>query len=138
MEAKINQIIMALFELEAKECHRAYFEYGNGLFSVRIVQRESEKVVYEKTVNVAKGRKALKKILRHVITMRSCVMKVPYQCYRREFVKGLKSGEWEKTKSIIEYGKNATASKQIDGLGYFIDDFENGLQYYVDMKQSSK
>ena len=137
MNTKINQIITALFELEAKECHRTFFEYGNGLFRVKIINRETEKVVYEKTVNVAEGRKTLKKILLHVIAMRSFVLKVPYQCYRREFVEGIKSGEWEKTKSIIEFGKNATASMQIDGQGYFIDDCANGLQYYVDIKQLS-
>ena len=135
METKIVQIIMALFELEAKECHRTFFEYGNGLFRVRIIGITTEKVVYEKQINVVEERKELKKLLKHVTDMRYCVMKVPYQCYVREFVKGVKSGEWEKTGSILEYGKKATAAKQIDNSGCFIDDFENGLQYYIDYKQ---
>jgi len=130
METKINQVIKALFELEAKECHRTFFEYGNGLFRVRIVQRESEKVVYEKQINVAEERKELKKLLKHVTDMIHCVMKVPYQCYRRKFVKGIICDEWEKTNSIIEFGKKATAEKT--EKGFYIDDFENSLQYFVD------
>jgi len=138
MEAKINQIITALFELEAKECHRTFFEYGNGLFRVRIIKRETETVVYEKTINVTDGRKESKKVLEHITTMRYCIMKFPYLCYKREFVKGVKSGAWKKTNSVIEYGENATAVKQTDGSGCFIDDFENGLQYFIDYKQIIK
>jgi len=130
MERKINQIITALFELEAKECHRTCFEYGNGLFRVRIIGITTENVVYEKQINVVEERKELKKLLKHVTDMRYCVMKVPYQCYVREFVKGVKSGEWEKTGSVIEYGKKAIAEKT--EKGFFIDDFENSLQYFVD------
>jgi hypothetical protein len=135
MKEKINQIITALFELEAKECHLTFFEYGNGLFRVRIIKRDTEKIVYEKAINIKEERKELKKMLKSVTDMRYGFMKVPYQCYKREFIKGVKSGEWEKTKSVIEYGKNAAAAKQIDGSGCFIDDFENGLQYYIDYKQ---
>jgi len=135
METKINQIITALNELEAKECHRTFLEYGNGLLKVRIIHIKTEKIVYEKTINLKEERKALKKLLNHIIEMRFCIMKTPFQCYKREFVKGVKAGVWEKTKPVIEYSKNATAAKQIDGSGYFIDDFDNGLQYYVDMKQ---
>ena len=135
METKINQIITALNELEAKECHRTFLEYGNGLLKVRIIHIKTEKIVYEKTINLKEERKALKKLLKHVIEMRYCIINTPFQCYRREFVKGVISGAWKKTKSVIEFGKNATSAKQIDDSGYFIDDTENGLQYYVDMKQ---
>ena len=138
METKINQIITALMELEAKECHNTFFEYGNGLLRVRIIKIEPEKIVCEKTINLKEERKALKKLLKHIIGMRYLIMITPYQCYKRIFIKGIKSGEWEKTKSIIEYGKEATGAKQIDGSGYFIDDPENGLQYFVDMKQISE
>jgi len=81
--------------------------------------------------------KTLKQILKQVNKMKFQIMETPFQCYKREFIKDVKSGEWKKTQSIIEYGKKATASKQIDGLGIFIDDFENDLQYYIDMKQLS-
>ena len=138
METKINQIITALMELEAKGCHNTFFEYGNGLLRVRIIKIEPEKIVYEKTINLKEERKELKKLLKHIIDMRYLIMKTPFQCYKRIFIKGVKSGEWKKTKSIIEYGKEATGAKQIDGSGYFIDDHENGLQYFVDMKQTSE
>jgi len=133
MKEKINQIISALFELEAKGCYRTFFEYGNGLFRMKIVNRETDKVVYEKTVNIAEGQKTLKKILRHVIAMRSGVMKFNYQCYKRKSVKGIASGKWEKTNSIIEYGKKATAEKSENGL--LINDFENELLYFVDFRK---
>lgn len=61
-----------------------------------------------------------------------------FPCYRREFVRGVKADEWEKTGSAIEYGDNATTSMLIDGSGYYIDDPDNGLQYFVDMKQVSE
>jgi hypothetical protein len=35
----------------------------------------------------------------------------------------------------IKYGDNATQSMLIDGSGYYIDDPDNGMQYFVDMKQ---
>lgn len=61
-----------------------------------------------------------------------------FQCYKREFIKGEKPGEWEKTRPIIEYGDNATSAMLIDGSGYYIDDPDNGLQYFVDMNQLSE
>jgi hypothetical protein len=61
-----------------------------------------------------------------------------FQCYKREFTKGVKSGAWEKTRPVIEYGDNAISAMLIDGSGYYIDDPDNGLQYFVDMKQLSE
>jgi len=63
---------------------------------------------------------------------------VQFPCYKREFIKGVKAGEWEKAGSAIEYGDNATTSMLTDGSGYYIDDPDNGLQYFVDMKQESE
>jgi hypothetical protein len=134
MKTKINQIITALFELEARECHRTYFEYGNGLFRVRIIQIKTDRTVYERTVNVVEEPKALKEMLDCIIDMRYLVTRTTFQCYRREFVKGVKSDKWEKTEPVIEHGKNATAAMNIDRSGYFIDDIENGVQYFVDLK----
>jgi len=61
-----------------------------------------------------------------------------FQCYRRDFIKGKKAGEWEKVKPSFEFGANATTAMQIGGLGNFIDDPDNDLQYFVDMKQLSE
>ena len=136
METKIVQIITALFELEAKGCHRTYFEYEKGMFRVKIASIKTNEVIYGNTIKVAEERKELKKTLNHIITMKNCIMKFPYQCYKRVFVKGVKAGEWEKTDSIIEYGEKATVEKA--GNGLFISDFESGLQYFVDYKQINK
>ncbi len=65
-------------------------------------------------------------------------MKIQFPCYKREFIQGEKAGEWQKTTSTIEYGDNATQSMLIDGSGYYINDPDNGLQYFVDMKQENK
>ena len=61
-----------------------------------------------------------------------------FQCYKREFIKGVKSGTWEKIRPVIEYGDNATSAMLIDGTGYYIDDPDNGLQYFVDMNRLSE
>lgn len=61
-----------------------------------------------------------------------------FPCYKREFIKGITAGEWEKTASTIEYGDNATTSMLIDGSGYYIDDPDNEIQYFVDMRQTDK
>jgi hypothetical protein len=50
----------------------------------------------------------------------------------------VKAGEWEKTKSIIELGDNATESMLEDGSGYYLDDPDNGMQYFVNYKQLSE
>jgi hypothetical protein len=65
-------------------------------------------------------------------------MTVLFQCHRREFIQGVKAGEWEKTGSTIEYGDNATTSMLTDGSGYYINDPDNGVQYFVDMKPTGE
>jgi hypothetical protein len=62
----------------------------------------------------------------------------PFQCYKREFVTGEKSGEWTKILPVIQFGDNATSAMLMDGSGYYIDDPDNGMQYFVDMKHSSE
>ncbi len=63
---------------------------------------------------------------------------ITFPCYKREFIQGVTAGEWEKTTLTIEYGDNAVTSMLIDGSGYYINDPDNGLQYFVDMKQVSE
>ena len=140
METKINQIITALIELEAKGCHSVFFEYGNETIHVRIFKGEvkAEHIVYEKTVNPLQEQAEVDKISEHVNNMRYYVKKTLFQCYRREFIQGEKSGEWEKIKPSFVCGENATQSMLIDGSGYFIDDTDNGLQYFVDMNKLSE
>jgi hypothetical protein len=133
----INQVITALAELEAKGCHRVWFEYGNGLFRVRICKTEAdnERVVYENTVS---EQEHADELLNRIKYMKNHVKQTSFQCYKREFIEGEKSGKWEKTGSSFEFGDNATQSMLIDGSGYCINDPDNVLQYFVDMKHSSE
>jgi hypothetical protein len=140
MKESINQIITALFELEAKGCHSVFFEYGSGLFCARIYSGEQSKgkVLYERTINIAEEQAELEKLHNLTKKLKLLVCTTVFQCYRRKFVKDEKSGDREKTGSIFEVGENAMQAMQIDGSGYFTDDPDNGLQYYTDMKQVSE
>ncbi len=140
MKAKINQIITALLELEAKGCHAVFFEYGNGLFRARIFRGEAheEKVLYQRVINPAREPDELDKFQGFIENLKEHIMTIVYPCYKREFIKGEKAGKWEKTGSTIEFGDNATQSMLIDGSGYYIDAPDNAVQYFVDMKQVSE
>ena len=63
---------------------------------------------------------------------------IQFPCYKQEFVKGKKSGEWQKCKPSFVVGDNATQSMLIDGSGYYINDPDNAVQYFVDMKQENE
>jgi hypothetical protein len=80
----------------------------------------------------------LEELHNRVTDIRHHVRNTVFQCYKREFVKGEKAGKWEKTNPIIEFGDNAMQSMLIDGSGYYLDDPDNGLQYFVDMKHLSE
>ncbi|MDR1667638.1 MAG: hypothetical protein LBS03_08120 [Bacteroidales bacterium] len=134
MEAEINQIITSLMELESKGCHSINFEYGNGLFRVKILRLASEDIVYERTVNPVQEQTQLDELFGFIKNLKLRTRTTLHQCYKREFIKGEKAGEWEKTKPAFEFGENATQAMLIDGSGYYIDDPDNGLQYFVDMK----
>jgi hypothetical protein len=136
----ISQVITALIELEAKGCHSVFFEYGNGLFRVRIFKTEAgaEKPVYEKTVSPIREQMEMEEVYKHIKNMTNHVYTTVFQCYKRVFVPDKKSGRWEKTKSSFEFGPNATTAMQTGGLGSFIDDPDNDLHYFVDMKQLSE
>jgi len=139
-EKSINQIITALWELEAKGCHSVFFEYGNGMFRVRIFKGETGEanIVFEKSVSVTQEHAELEKLYQHIDNMKYYIINTPFQCYRREFVKGKKSGKWEKTRPMFEFGENAMQAMMISGSGYLIDDPDNGLQYFVDYSKESE
>jgi hypothetical protein len=140
METAINKVITALMELEAKGCHRVHFEYGNGLFHVRISKGEvdNEQVVYEKTICPSMEQEHLDGLYNRIEDTKSHVKKTAFQCYKREFIKGEKIGKWAKTRPAFEIGDNATSAMTINGSGYLIDDPDNSLQYFVDMIQLSE
>jgi hypothetical protein len=142
-EKSIHQIIKALMELEAKGCHTVFYEYGNGLLKVRIFKGKvkAENIVFEKTTNTADEQTQLDEITNHVTNMSLLVMNTPFQCYRQEFIKGVKAGKWEKINPPFVVGENATQAMTITSSGYFIDDPDNSLRYFVDYerdKQASK
>jgi hypothetical protein len=66
--------------------------------------------------------------------LQSKVFKTSFRCYRREFEKDKISGDWEICAPSFEFGENATQAMLIDGSGYYIDDPDNKLQYFVDLK----
>jgi len=137
---KINQIIKALIELEAKGCHSVNIEYGAGMFRVRIFHGELGlgKIVYEKTLIPTREQAEMVKLSNLIETLSNRVFTTVFQCYRQDFVKGEKSGSWEKIKPIFEFGENALHSMLCDGSGFYIDDPENSFMYFVDMKQVSE
>lgn len=59
---------------------------------------------------------------------------VYFPIYKRKFVFGQFVGDWEKIENCqkIEVGEKATQAMLIDGSGYYIDDLENNVQYFVD------
>lgn len=137
-DKSINKIITTLFELEAKGYHSIFFEYENGLFRVRIMQLATEKIVYERTINTLRE---LEKVVETLETIKNIclnIWKTPFKCYMREFILGEKVGNWEKTRSIIELGDNATQAMLADDSGYYIDDPDNHLQYFVCYKELSE
>ena len=135
----INEIIKSLLELEAKGCHSVFFEYGNNTFHIRIFRGDisADKIAFEKTVILPLEQTEVKKLLDFLENMRNHVKSTKFLCHKREFVIGVKSGEWEKIKPCFEFGANATSAMVIDGSGYFIDDPDNGLQYFVNMNELS-
>jgi hypothetical protein len=137
MRTKIKEIISALMKLEAKGCHNVWFEYENGVFSVKIYRAETGEIVYEKSVNPAQEEAQLDELSDRIEYLDLHIVSTVHQCYKQDFVKGELSGKWEKTKSVFEFGHNATQSMLIDGSGYYIDDPDNRLLYFVDMKQLS-
>jgi len=135
----IHQIINSLMELEAKGCHSTFFEYGNGMFRIRIFKGDAsvENTVFEKAITNDEQSK-LDEIYEHVNNMKYYVTKTSFKCSKREFIKGEKVGEWQEIKPCFEFGKNATSEMVISGTGYFITDPDNNLQYYVDYNNISK
>jgi hypothetical protein len=136
----IHQVITALMELETKGYHSVFYEYGNSLFSVRIFKGEAkvENIVFEKTINTIEEQPKLDEITKHVNNMKLYVRKTLFKCFKREFIKGEKAGEWEEVKPSFEFGENATEAMLISGTGYVIDDPDNNLQYFVDYNQDSE
>jgi hypothetical protein len=136
----INQIINSLMELEAKGFHTVFFEYGNGLFRIRIFKGEVnvENIVFERTFDTKDEQSEPDEIYRHVNNMKYCVRKTSFKCLKRKFIKGEKAGKWETVKPSFEFGENAMQAMLIDGSGYYVDDPDNGLQYFVDYKNISE
>ena len=137
---KINHIILALMELEANDYHSVCFEYGNDFFRVRIFAGEVNRgnIVYQKTFIPTEEAADLDELSNKITSLKSSVTTTIFQCYRRVFVKGERVGKWEKIRPIIPFGENALTSMLYDGSGYFLDDPDNNMQYFVDMKQVSE
>ena len=138
IDKSISKIITALLKLEAKGYHSVFCEYGNGLFRVRIMQLATENIVYERTINTLREQEKFVETLETIENINYNIWKTPFKCYVREFILGEKVGKWEKTRSIIELGDNATQSMLTDDSGYYIDDPDYHLQYFVSYKELSE
>jgi hypothetical protein len=149
MKTKVSQLITALLELQAKGYFDISFDYERDLFQVRIYKGKLDlykRPVYHKSIRLTIGEEykidelfnLLEALKAAPANEKNNVEIKPFPCYRREFIKGEKAGNWIKILPVIEYGDNATQSMLIDGSGYYIDDPDNGLQYFVDMKQSGE
>lgn len=59
---------------------------------------------------------------------------IHFPIYKRKFIFGQFVGDWEKIENCqkIEVGDKSTQSMLIDGSGYYINDLENNVQYFVD------
>jgi hypothetical protein len=146
MKTKVSRIITALLEIQSKGYFNVSFGYTKKMFLVQLFKRKPELhqfPEYSERVDMTDDREShLEKILNMVEALKTVptidtnnVMTVPFQCYRHEFVKGEKSGDWKKILPIIEYGANATQVTEIGGSGYYINDPDNEMQYYVSTSQ---
>jgi len=94
--------------------------------------------MYQKTIIPTEEAADLDELSNKITSLKSSVTTTIFQCYRRVFVKGERVGKWEKIRPIIPFGENALTSMLYDGSGYFLDDPDNNMQYFVDMKQVSE
>jgi hypothetical protein len=142
MKAKVSQIITALLELQEKGYFDISFDCEGNLFQVRIYKGKQDlckSPAYQESIDLTGEESKLDGVFNMVEALKSVptkevnnVMITSSQCYRQEFVKGEKSGKWIKILPIIEYGDNATQSMLIDGSGYYLNDPDNGMLYFVD------
>jgi hypothetical protein len=142
MKAKVSQIITALLELQEKGYFDISFDCEGSLFQVRIYKGKRDlhkSPVYHESIDLSGEESNLNEVLNMIEALKTVpskdtnnVMIISFQCYRQEFVKGEKSGKWIKILPVIEYGDNATQSMLIDGSGYYLNDPDNSMQYFVD------
>jgi hypothetical protein len=136
MKEKVSQIITALLELRDKGYFDISFDCEGNLFQVRIYRGKRDlhkSPAYHESIDLSGEDGKLDGVLSMVEVLSTVpakdtnnVMITSFQCYRYE------SGEWVKILPVIEYGDNATQSMLIDGSGYYLDDPDNGMQYFVD------
>jgi hypothetical protein len=144
MRAKVSQIITALLELQSRGYFDISLDYAGNSFSARIYKGRSDlhkRPVYYESIELPDEESKLDEVFNVVDALKAVptkasnnVMITSFQCYRREFVQGEKSGKWIKILPIIEYGKNATYSRLIYSEGCYINDPDNGMQYYINYK----
>jgi hypothetical protein len=142
MKAKVSQIGTALLELQSKGYFDISFNCEGSSFQVRIYKGKFDvhkHPVYYANLNLTGEESSLNEVFNMVEALKAVptkatndVMITPFQCYRQEFVKGEKSGKWIKILPVIEYGDNATQSMLTDGSGYYLNDPDNNMLYFVD------
>ena len=111
MKTNIHQIVTALMELEAKGCHRVFFEYGNDMFRLRIFRGDAsvKSIAFERTVPLFGQQTELDQLYDYIINLKHHLKKTLFQCYCREFIEDVKSGILKRIKPAFEFGVNATS-----------------------------
>jgi hypothetical protein len=136
MKAKVSQIITALLELQSKGYFSISFNCEKKSFQIRIYKGRSDLhdcPVYHASIELPDEESTLDEVFNMVEALKAVPTKAsnnvritPFQCYRQE------AGKWIKILPIIEYGDNAMQSMLIDGSGYYLDDPDNNMLYFVD------
>ena len=152
MKAKISRIITALFELQDIGYFDVFFNYESDLFQVRVYRVYKGKSdlqwpVFQEHINLTiDGERKLEEIFNKLEKIFNIVEAlkavptrdtnkveiVPFQCYKQEYVIGKDPDKWIKIPPVIEYADNAIRLTLIDGSGYYIDDRNSGVMYFVD------
>ncbi|MDR1155115.1 MAG: hypothetical protein LBL04_10400 [Bacteroidales bacterium] len=142
MKTKVSQTITALLELQRKGYFDISLIYEGNFFRLRIYKGkfELQKLpVYYESIELPGEEGKLDEVFNMVEALKAVpvkdtnnVMITSFQCYKQEFVNGEKSGKWIKILPVIEYGDNATQSMLIDGSGYYLNDPDNNMLYFVD------
>jgi hypothetical protein len=139
MKTKVSRIITALLEIQSKGYFDISFNCEGNLFQVKIYKGKFDvhnHPVYYATIDLTGEEGKLDEVFNMVEALKAVptkdtnnVMIKSFQCYRQE---GEKAGKWVKILPIIEYGENAMQSMLIDGSGYYLNDPDNGMLYFVD------
>ena len=97
MKTKVNQIIAALLDLEAKGCHRVFFEYGNDGLCLRIFRGEESvrSISFERTITLSAEQSEVEQLCAYIVKLKHHVKSTRFQRCMRDLIKGVKARKWK-------------------------------------------